>query len=193
MKSIAVYCGSSSGNKSVYAEGAKSLGQHLAKANIELIFGAGCVGLMGIVADAVLENGGKATGVIPTFLVKWEVAHQGLTEMIEVETMHERKQIMCDRADAVIVMPGGFGTLDEFFEMLTWAQLGLHQKPIGVLNINGYFDHLFAQLNHMVQEGFLKSQNKDLVIVSNDVSTLLEKLANPPQLPEAKWLAGVKS
>ena len=193
MRSIAVYCGSSSGSKSVYAEGAKSLGQHLAKAKIELIFGAGCVGLMGIVADAVLENGGQATGVIPTFLVKWEVAHKGLTEMIEVETMHERKQIMCDRADAVIVMPGGFGTLDEFFEMLTWAQLGLHKKPIGVLNINGYFDHLFAQLDHMVQEGFLKKQNKDLVIVSDDVNTLLEKLASPPQLPEAKWLAGVKS
>ena len=194
-KSIVVYCGANRGSSPIYQQRAYDLGKALAEKNIDLIFGAGCVGLMGIVADAVLENGGNAIGVIPDFLVKWEVAHEGLTEIVVVDSMHERKQIMCDRADAVIVMPGGFGTLDEFFEMLTWAQLGLHQKPIGILNINGYFDHLLAQAEHMVKEGFLKAGNRDMILVEDEIEALFDVLADytPPHLPKGKWIEDAKA
>lgn len=188
MKSIAVYCGSSKGTNPIYQEVAEELGKALASQNITLIYGAGSVGLMGILANKVLENGGKATGVIPQFLVDMEVAHKNLTELIVVPTMHERKQIMADRADGVIVLPGGFGTLDELFEMLTWGQLGLHKKPIGLLNINGYFDYLFKQMEVMVSQGFLKERNKELVIVADKVSILLEKVKSIKPSFEPKWI-----
>jgi uncharacterized protein (TIGR00730 family) len=188
MKRIAVYCGSSSGSSGIYKEEAQKLGQALAKGNIQLVFGGGRVGLMGIIADAVLNAGGEAIGVIPDFLHVKEVAHDGLTEMFTMKSMHERKALIYDLSDAFIALPGGFGTLDELFEMLTWGQLGLHQKPVGVLNVNGYFTNMLGAIDTMVDEGFLKNVNRDMVLVSSQVEELLEKLHNyvAPAVP--KWI-----
>lgn len=188
MKSILVYCGANTGNKDIYIETAKNLGMELAKRDLTLIYGAGNVGLMGVISRTVMENGGKAIGVIPDFLVKMEVANPNLTEMIVVETMHQRKAKMEEISDAVITMPGGFGSMDELFEILTWGQLGLHQKPVGILNTNGFYDHLLKQMDVMVAEGFLKKQNRDLVVVDENIDNLLEKLENfKPNFTE-KWL-----
>jgi len=188
MNSILVYCGANSGNKKIYSETAKELGLALNKRNITLIYGAGNVGLMGVISRAVMENGGKAVGVIPDFLVKMEVANPNLSETIIVETMHQRKAKMEEISDAIITMPGGFGSMDELFEILTWSQLGLHQKPIGVLNVNGFYDNLLKQMDIMVEEGFLKKENRDLVLVDKSVDGLLEKIQNYiPQYSE-KWL-----
>ncbi|MFH0755791.1 MAG: TIGR00730 family Rossman fold protein [Bacteroidota bacterium] len=188
MKSISVYCGSSSGSKGVYIEAAKKLGRILAERKIQLVFGGGKVGLMGIMADAALEAGGKVTGVIPRFLHVKEVAHDGLSKMITAETMHERKILIHEMSDAVIALPGGFGTLDELFEMLTWAQLGLHQKPVGILNVNGYFTHLLQAIDTMVDEGFLRPVNREIVLVSDNVDELLDKMDYyvAPCIP--KWI-----
>ncbi|MEO8150111.1 MAG: TIGR00730 family Rossman fold protein [Bacteroidia bacterium] len=176
MKSIAVFCGSSKGNDPIYTKVANELGKYLAQQKIGLVYGGGNIGLMGIIADAVLQSGGKVTGVIPHFLMKKEVGHTGLTELILVDTMHQRKQIMCDRADAFITMPGGFGSMDELFEILTWKQLGLHNKPIGVLNVNGYYDHLVALINHMNCEQFVPDKTKELVIIDDSIEGLMAKL-----------------
>ena len=158
MKSVAVFCGSSRGNKSIYKETAKRIGVFCAQKNIKVIYGAGNVGLMGEVADAALEAGGYVIGVIPEFLKKWEVCHEGLNELYVTQTMHERKQIMAEKSDGFLIIPGGFGTLDEFFEILTWKQLRLHKKPIGVLNVNGYYDFLKKHIDKMVKDGFLKKE-----------------------------------
>jgi uncharacterized protein (TIGR00730 family) len=188
MKSISVYCGSSTGSRLVYMEAAKNLGRILAERKIQLIFGGGKVGLMGILADAALEAGGTVTGVIPRFLHVKEVAHNCLSKMITAETMHERKILIHEMSDAVIALPGGFGTLDELFEMLTWAQLGLHRKPVGILNVNGYFTHLLQAIDTMVDEGFLKPVNREIVLVSENVDELLDKMEqyNAPFIP--KWI-----
>ncbi len=159
MKCIAVYCGSSSGVNGVYREQTRLLGQTLVHKNTSVVFGGGKVGLMGVLADAVLEAGGHVTGIIPDFLHVKEVAHSQLSEMICVETMHQRKAMINDMSDGAIALPGGFGTLDELFEMLTWGQLGLHQKPVGILNTNGYFTHILKAIRAMVNEGFLKKVN----------------------------------
>jgi uncharacterized protein (TIGR00730 family) len=188
MKSILVYCGANSGKNPAFKEAAEALGARFAKDNIRLVYGAGSVGLMGVVADAVLANGGQVTGVIPDFLVKMEVGHKGLSEIHVVESMHERKALMEKLCDGIITLPGGFGSIDELFEILTWAQLGLHQKPIGILNVNGFYDFLLKQLEVMVQEGFLKQESCDLLLVSDNINDLLQKMATYQPTSHHKWL-----
>lgn len=162
----------------------------MAEREMLLVYGAGNVGLMGVLADSMLENGGKVLGVIPQFLKNWEVCHTNLTELIVTDTMHQRKQIIDERSDAVIALPGGFGTLDELFEILTWKQLQLHSKPIGVLNVNGYYDHIIAHCKKMVADGFLKAANFNLLIEGKTVEELLEKLEKKEVLiqNDGKWI-----
>ncbi|MDF1576164.1 MAG: TIGR00730 family Rossman fold protein [Bacteroidales bacterium] len=188
MKRIAVYCGSSSGNNQVYREQAAATGRFLARQGMELIFGGGKVGLMGMLADAALEAGGKVTGVIPRFLKTREVAHDKLTELIAVESMHQRKALIYEMSDGFMALPGGYGTMEELFEMLTWGQLGLHPKPVGLLNVEGFFDHLLYSLDHMVQEGFLHEINRNMVLCSRKPEELLELMIayEAPKVP--KWL-----
>ena len=187
MKSIAVFCGSSPGLNPAYTAATKTLGEIMAEQGITLVYGAGNVGLMGVVADAVLSKNGKVIGTIPQFLVDKEVAHYGITELIITETMHERKQKMVDVAEGIIVLPGGIGTLDEFFEMFTWQQLGLHDKPIGILNVNGYYDHILAHIQHMVKEGFLKDFHGDRIMVDADPARLIAKMKGQKIEYVDKW------
>ncbi len=189
MKSITVFCGSSFGSDEIYKEQAILLGQTLAKQNIQLVYGGANVGLMGAVADGALQQGGKAIGVLPHFLQSKEIAHQDLTELILVETMHERKTKMNDLCDGVIVLPGGYGTLEEFFEMITWAQLGLHKKPIAILNINGFYDDLIKLVQNMVDKGFLKQINQEMLLVSDSIDKLLEKMKNYRAPSVGKWIS----
>lgn len=175
MKSVAVYCGSSEGASSIYREGARKLGQELAKRKITLVYGGANVGLMGEVADAVLEHGGQVIGVLPHFLQHREIAHTGLTELILVETMHERKAKMADLADGFIALPGGPGTLEEYFEVFTWGQLGLHQKPCGLLNINGYYDPLLSMFEMMERERFMQAKYRSMVITDTTPEGLLDQ------------------
>lgn len=187
MQSIAVFCGSSPGHNVIYTTATKKLGESMAEQGITLVYGAGNVGLMGVVADAVLSKEGKVVGTIPQFLVDKEVAHYGISELIITETMHERKQKMVDVAEGVIVLPGGIGTLDEFFEMFTWQQLGLHDKPIGILNVNGFYDHLLAHIKHMVQEGFLNDFHGDRIMVDEDPVRLIAKMKGQKIEYVDKW------
>ena len=175
MKKLAVFCGSSSGASSIYIEEAKKLGKELAKRNIALVYGGASVGVMGAVADSLLEEGGHVIGVMPTFLENREIAHKKLTELFIVDTMHERKAKMADLADGFIALPGGPGTLEEFFEIFTWAQLGLHQKPCGLLNINHYYDPLLALFDHMTKEQFLHEKYRHMALVSKDPKDLLDQ------------------
>ncbi len=188
MKSISVFCGANTGFDPAFSKIARSAGETLAKRSIRLVYGAGNIGLMGVIADAVLENGGQVLGVIPDFLKEKEVCHTGLTELIVTNTMHKRKEIMAENSDGFVILPGGFGTLDEFFEILTWRQLRLHNKPIGLLNVNGFYDHLLAHVRKMWKEGFLKDSNLALVTVSDNLNDLLEKMALPANIAEEKWL-----
>jgi uncharacterized protein (TIGR00730 family) len=188
-KRILVYCGSSKGHNPVYEQEAKKLVHALKRYDCELIFGAGSVGLMGVLADEYLKIGGQCVGVIPSFMEPWEVKHTGIQECFVTESMHARKQLMANRADGVIALPGGFGTLDELFEMLTWKQLDLHQMPISILNTNGYYDHLFAQMQHMVDEGFLKMPNLEALQVEQDPDILIDwMMAYEPEKMEKKWI-----
>jgi uncharacterized protein (TIGR00730 family) len=188
MKRITVFCGSSFGTEEIYKEQATLLGKTLAQQNIELVYGGANVGLMGAVADGVLNEGGKAIGVLPNFLRSKEIAHLGLTELILVESMHERKTKMDELCDGVIALPGGFGTLEELFEMLTWAQLGLHKKPIAILNINGFYDSLIELTKAMVEKGLLKDVNQQMLLVSDNIDDLLNQMKNyvPPTV--GKWI-----
>lgn len=188
LNAILVYCGANWGNKPLYAETAIALGKQLVKEKLELVYGGGSVGLMGILADTVLIEGGKVIGVIPDFLNVKEVGHTGLTELHEVKSMHERKALMEQLCDGVIVLPGGYGTMDEVFEMLTWSQLGLHRKPIGILNVNGYYDHLIAQMDRMVAEGFLSPNNRKLLLVNSSAEALIEEMRRFDVKTEEKWL-----
>jgi len=188
MKRITVFCGSSFGTDEIYKEQATLLGKTLAKQNIELVYGGANVGLMGAVADGILNEGGKAIGVLPDFLRSKEIAHLGLTELISVESMHERKTKMNDLCDGVIALPGGFGTLEELFEMLTWAQLGLHKKPIAILNINGFYDSLIELTEVMVTKGLLKDVNQKMLLVSEDIEDLLEQMKNYVAPAVGKWI-----
>lgn len=188
MNSIAVYCGSSSGVNGIYKAQAARLGKMLAERQTEVIFGGGKVGLMGILADAALEAGGSVTGIIPGFLNIKEVAHDRLSKMITVENMHDRKALIFDKSDGFIALPGGFGTLDELFEMLTWAQLGLHQKAVGILNVNGYYNSILKGVDTMVEEGFLKTENRDMIQVSGEAETLLQMMENYLAPPVPKWI-----
>ena len=189
MKSITVFCGSSFGSDEKYKEQATLLGQTLAKQNIQLIYGGANVGLMGAVADGVLSESGKAIGVLPHFLQSKEIAHNHLTELILVDTMHERKTKMNDLCDGVIVLPGGYGTLEEFFEMITWSQLGLHKKPIAVLNVDGFYDDLINMIQAMVDKGFLKPINQEMLLVSDTIDELLEKMRNYQAPSVGKWIS----
>lgn len=188
IKSVVIFCASSPGFDGVWMESARQVGAHLAQAEITLVYGGGKVGLMGAVADAALDSDGKVIGVIPEFLDAKEVGHHGLTELIVVETMHERKMKMSTLCEGVIALPGGFGTLEELFEMITWAQLGLHSKPVGILNVNGFYDHLITFIDQMVEAGLLKPENRDMLLVSDNIVDLLEKMNNyeAPNVP--KWL-----
>lgn len=179
MDSLAVFCGSSSGSHPSHVQIARELGEQLGWHGITLVYGGGRVGLMGHLADGALSAGGKVVGVIPKSLFEKEIGHTGLSELIVTNTMHERKFIMADRASAFIGLPGGFGTLDELFEILTWAQLGIHTKPVGLLNINGFFDKLLNWLSQVVlSEGFIKQQHlQNLIVVSDSVKQLLQRLS----------------
>ena len=188
MKSVAIFCGSSKGHLPIYGKVAQQLGYELAERKIEVVYGAGNVGIMGIVADATLEKGGRILGVIPQFLKEWEVCHEGLTELIVTETMHERKAIMAERSDGFIILPGGFGTLDEFFEILTWGQLHLHEKPIGVLNVGGFYDHILAHAQHLFERGFVRENNLKLFCVADNIEELLSKMERFKTTKEGKWV-----
>ena len=188
MQSIVVFCGSREGYHESYREAAFSLGRMLAIKKIRIIYGGAKVGLMGALAEGALEEGGKIIGVIPGFLQTKEIAHDKLTQLITVETMHERKLKMHELSDGVITLPGGWGTMEEMFEMLTWSQLGLHVKPVGLLNVNGYYDALKALSDNMVQEGFLSECINSSLLISESMDELLEKMEAyvPAEMP--KWI-----
>lgn len=190
MKSIVVFCGSSYGYNQVYADVAYQLGNVLAEKNIELIYGGSKLGLMGAVAEGCLQHNGKVTGIIPGFLRTKEIAHDHLSDLIIVDTMHERKLKMHEKSDGVIALPGGWGTLEELFEMMTWAQLGLHQKPIGILNINGFYDAFIGMLDNMLSEGFVKEEFMKMILVSSDIAELLEAMQQyNPETDIPKWIS----
>ncbi|MFO0876589.1 MAG: TIGR00730 family Rossman fold protein [Gemmataceae bacterium] len=189
IRSLCVFCGSKTGDRPLYAEAARKLGHEMAQRGVELVYGAGNIGLMGVVADAVLEAGGRVVGVIPQGLVEHEVAHRRLTELHVVRTMHERKALMADRSDAFLALPGGFGTLDELFEILTWAQLGIHAKPVGLANIAEFFTPLLQWLKHAVAEGYLRTRHQQLLHVRQDpVELLTHLLTLTPGEPGARWI-----
>ena len=188
IQAICVFCGANYGKRPSYRESARRVGEILAKRGITLVYGCGNVGLMGALADACLEKGGRVVGVIPRALKEKEIAHQGLTQMHVVGSMHERKAMMADLADAFILLPGGFGSWEEFCEIITWSQLGLHQKPCGVLNVAGYYDALMQLCSHAVQEGFVRAAHGELVIVEKSANALLARLATAPVLTEVKWV-----
>ncbi|WP_183440556.1 TIGR00730 family Rossman fold protein [Pseudoduganella violacea] len=176
MKTVCVYCGANAGADPLYAEGARALAAALVEQNMSLVYGGGNVGLMGIIADEVLRLGGEVTGVIPTKLVEREVAHNGLTRQFIVKDMHERKAMMAELSDGFIAMPGGLGTLEELFEMLTWAQIGIHSKPVGLLNMSGYYDRLVDFIEHARGQGFVRPQHAALMQIDTDPRALLERL-----------------
>ena len=188
MNAIAVYCGSNKGKDPAYANAANDLGTYLAKNDIEIVYGAGNIGLMGILADAALANDGRVTGVIPHFLKAKEVCHLGLTHLFLVDSMHERKVEMTRLSDGAIILPGGFGTLDELFEIITLVQLGQTKQPIGILNINGFYDHLIAHMDKMVEEGYVIPEHRALIYTSTDIDTLIRDM-NAHEFKEAvKWI-----
>lgn len=189
LRRVTVFCGSSSGFDEIYVKQAYMLGQTLAARDIGVVYGGANVGLMGSLAQGVLNNNGKIIGVLPGFLKEKEIAHPNLTELILVESMHERKKKMNELADGIIALPGGFGTLEEFFEMLTWAQLGLHKKPVGILNIGEFYIKLVELMQHMVDTGFLKEINKNMLLVSNDIGELLEKMNSYSAPNVGKWIS----
>ena len=187
IQAVCVYCGSAFGTRDVYREAATALGQAMAAAGITLVYGGGRVGLMGGIADAVLAAGGRAIGVIPQLLVDKEVAHAGLSELHVVADMHERKRMMADLCDGFIAMPGGAGTLEELFEVYTWAQLGYHDKPIGLLNVDGFYDPLITMLRHTAQEGFLRNDFVDLLLIEDRAPALLTALRERQPVKLDKW------
>lgn len=188
MKRICVFAGSSPGANDAYRSAAVELGEALAARDIELVYGGGCVGLMGVLADAALARGGRVTGVIPHTLMVREVGHRALTELHVVDSMHERKAKMAELSEGFIALPGGFGTLEELFEILTWAQLGLHGHPCGLLNVNGYFDSLLAFLDHSVQEAFVRDAHRGMLLVDDTPQSLLDRFAAYRAPVVAKWL-----
>jgi len=186
LRSVCVFCGSSPGARPEYAAAARALGELVARKGLTLVYGGGHVGMMGHLADAAIAAGGEVVGVIPEHLMRPEVAHQQLSELLVVDSMHTRKRTMSERADAFVVLPGGYGTFEEMFEMVTWLQLRLHAKPVGIVNVDGFFDHLLAFLRHAAGEGFIRPQHWDLLIVEPTPGVLLERL----QLHEPKTAVG---
>ncbi|MFP4385170.1 MAG: TIGR00730 family Rossman fold protein [Spirochaetia bacterium] len=188
MKKVSVFCGSSTGTEPEFRKSAEELGKYLAVKKIEIIYGGAKVGLMGAVADGALRNGGSVTGILPRFLNQKEIAHEGLTSLIMVETMHERKLRMNELSEGVIALPGGYGTLEELFEMITWGQLGLHRKPVGILNINGFYDPLSVLLENMVINGFLKESNRRMLMTANNAADLIKAMEQYSPPNETKWI-----
>jgi len=188
IKSIAVFCGSNGGNDALIISQAYKLGATLAKSNITLVYGAAKIGIMGQIARGAIDNQGKTIGVIPDFLKTKEIVNTELTQLFVTENMHDRKIIIYEKSDGFIILPGGFGTMDEFFEITTWGQLGLHQKPIGILNTNGYYNHLLSQCETMVKTGFLKQSNLDTIVIDNSIDALLDKMNNYRAVATPKWL-----
>jgi hypothetical protein len=188
MRRVCIFCGSSNGARDVYVEAARAMGAALARRRIGLVFGGGRIGLMGVVADAVLAAGGEVIGVIPEALVAKELAHNGLSDLRVVGSMHERKALMAELADAFVALPGGYGTFEEFCEVVTWAQLGFHRKPCGLLNVVGFYEPLLAFFDHAVAEGFVRPGHRALVLEERDPEHLLDLLARyqPPALE--KWI-----
>ena len=192
LKAVCIYCGSSPGENIAYREAASLLGRIFAERGIRLIYGGGSVGLMGVAADACLAGGGEVIGVIPRLLMEKEVGHKHLTKMYVVENMHERKALMTDLADGFIALPGGYGTLDELFEALTWLQLGYHGKPVGILNVAGFFDHLLKFIDHARDERFLRPQHHASLSTDVDLTKLLDKMEAAEAPDASKWLDGHK-
>ena len=188
MKRIAVFCGSNKGTRPEYSAAAERLGALLAREKIELVYGGGMVGLMGIVADAALKNGGHVIGVIPQSLVIKEVVHEKLPDLRVVKNMHERKALIAELSDGFIALPGGYGTFEEFFEVLAWSQLGWHQKPFGLLNVNGFYRGLLDFLDHTAREGFIRAKHRELVIAEKDAEKLLQRLNRFQPPAEVKWV-----
>jgi uncharacterized protein (TIGR00730 family) len=178
MNRIAVFCGSSIGFKDVYENDAKKVGKYFARNNIGLVYGGGKIGMMGAIADTIIKNNGEVIGVIPNLLRHEEVAHTEITRMIVTKKMSKRKVRISKMVDGYIALAGGFGTLDEIFEALTLGQLGIENKPIGILNTNGFFNHVLLQLDHMVNEGFLKQNNRDMILVNNNIEDLIDSMRN---------------
>ncbi|QTE38727.1 TIGR00730 family Rossman fold protein [Mucilaginibacter gossypii] len=187
MKSICVFCGANFNGDPALKQAIELLAEVMVSRNITLVFGGGKVGVMGLMADAVLSRGGKAIGIIPQFLMDKEVGHTGLTELHIVENMHQRKQMMNDLSEGIITLPGGWGTLEEFFEVLTWLQLGLHNHPIGLLNVNGFYDLLLKQMDVMVEQRFLKPTNRELILTSGDPIVLVNLMDNFNAKPDEVW------
>ena len=188
MKSLCVYCGSNAGSKPIYTERAMALGDRIAKEGLALVYGGGNVGLMGIVADAVLQAGGEVVGVIPEQLVNWEVAHKGVTRLEVVGSMHERKMRMFDLADGFVALPGGFGTLDEMFEMLTWRQLGIGNKPCAFLDVDGFYSPLMAMIDRMVEERFLHPDQRTDLWHGDDIDAMLAWMRDYAPASADKWI-----
>lgn len=188
IRSLCVFCGSSSGIREAYVQAARDLGALLARQKIRLVYGGGNVGLMGALADSVMAAGGEAIGVIPQSLIQHEVGHRGITELRIVRSMHERKATMADLSDAFVALPGGIGTFEELFEIWTWAQLGLHKKPLGLVDVAGYYDHLIAMTDHAVAEGFLKPKHHAVMMVDTDAARLLDRLRAFAPFEETKWI-----
>jgi hypothetical protein len=186
--SICVFCGSHPGRLPAYADAARRLGQRLAERGFELVYGGGKVGLMGVLADAVLAGGGRVYGVIPEALLRREVGHGGVTELRVVDSMHERKALMAERADAFVALPGGLGTLEELFEVWTWGALGIHTKPCGLLDVAGYYERLVAALDHAVEEGFVRHRHRDILLVESDIDRLLDRLEAYEAPRVEQWL-----
>lgn len=189
MKSIAVYCGSSEGSNKNFMIKAHELGAAIARHHLNLVYGGARVGLMGAVADGALSAGGTVTGVLPRFLAEKELQHMSLTETFLVDTMHQRKAMMSELAEGFVTLPGGFGTMEELFEMLTWAQLSLHKKPIGLLNVDGYYDSLVKFIEDMSKGGLLKKEHAELLIVSDNIEDLLRRMNEFVPLKDEKWVA----
>ena len=188
INSISVFCGSSMGSDSAFYKKAKEVGTFMAEQKVTVVYGGARVGLMGAVAEGALSKGGEVIGVIPTFLTSKEIAHDGLTKLITVNTMQERKTKMSDLSDAALILPGGFGTLDEMFELLTWGQLGLHKKPIGLLNVNNFWDPLVACIDKMVESNLLRYSHRNMLIVGNDLPPLFEAMKVYEAPHKAKWM-----
>lgn len=188
MKAVCVFCGSSSGVRPEYRAAAEQLGRAIVEAGLTLVYGGGRVGLMGALGDAAMAAGGRVIGVTPRRLVEKEVAHHGLTELRVVESMHERKAMMAELSDAFVAMPGGVGTFEEFFEVLTWSQLGFHAKPCGLLNVSGYYDPMLSFLDHSVEQGFVRAEHRAIVLTDSEPAQLLERLATFDMPIVPKWI-----
>jgi uncharacterized protein (TIGR00730 family) len=188
MRRLCIYCGSSSGNDPAFRDAAEAAGRLCARRGIGIVYGGGGIGLMGVVADAALAAGGEIIGVIPKRLVTLEKEHRGLTQLFEVETMHDRKKLMMDHADGFLALPGGYGTLEELFEAVAWLQLGYHQKPVGLLNVAGYYDSLITLMESMEHGGLLKAEHRKLLLVDNDLEVLLARMEGFVAPDTGKWL-----